>query len=173
MFRWTYSLSLQSSTLKRWNLSVKAFDITSQRIAYIILIGRVTGLALYKTVECTYLSPDFPQREPEFEPRSRHVGFAVDEVALRQVFPSTSVSPYQFSFLRLLHIHHHHHHHRHHHHHHGAGILVTVVDVLSGLSLTPPQKTKKTMDVFRVIIKKGYTLRNHPRSFRVLRMNGT
>jgi hypothetical protein len=38
----------------------------------------------------------FPPRRPGLEPRSGHVGFVVDEVALGQVFPSTSVSPANF-----------------------------------------------------------------------------
>jgi hypothetical protein len=39
----------------------------------------------------------FPPRRPGFEPRSGHVGFVVEKVALGQIF-SFSVSPAKFSF---------------------------------------------------------------------------
>jgi hypothetical protein len=35
----------------------------------------------------------FPPLRPEFEPKSGHVGFVVDKVALGRFSPSTSVSP--------------------------------------------------------------------------------
>jgi hypothetical protein len=63
------------------------------------------------------------------------VGFVVDKVALGQVFPEYLGSPCQFSFPQLLHTH---------HLSSGAGkIGQLVADVPSGLSLTPPQETKK------------------------------
>jgi hypothetical protein len=65
-------------------------------------------------------------------PRSGQVGFVVDKVALGQFFSEYFGFPCQFSF------------HRPHHTHQllsGAGTLVA--DVPSGLSLTPPQETKK------------------------------
>jgi hypothetical protein len=49
----------------------------------------------------------FPLRRPGFEPRSGHVGFVVDKVALVQVFSEYFGFPCQFSFHRLLHILHH------------------------------------------------------------------
>jgi hypothetical protein len=36
--------------------------------------------------ELRRLIAGFPQRRPKFEPRSGHVGFVVDKVALRQFF---------------------------------------------------------------------------------------
>jgi hypothetical protein len=78
----------------------------------------------------------FPMRRSGFEPRSGHVGFVVDKVALGQVFSKYFSFPCQFSFHRLLHTHH--------HLSHGAGkIGQLVADVPSGLSLTPHQETKK------------------------------
>jgi hypothetical protein len=76
-----------------------------------------------------------PRRRPAFEPRSGHVGFVVDKVALGQVSSEYFSFPCQFSFHRLLHIH---------HLSSGAGTIVHLVaDVPNGLSLIPPQKTKK------------------------------
>jgi hypothetical protein len=77
----------------------------------------------------------FPPRRPGFEPRSGHVGFVVDKVALWQVSSEYFGCPHQFSFDRLLHSHHHH------HLSSGADTVGEVVtDVQSGLSLTPPQE---------------------------------
>jgi hypothetical protein len=56
--------------------------------------------------------------------------------------PSTSVSPANSHSTEPLHIHHHHHHH--HHLSSRAGTIGQLVaDVRSGLSLTPPQETKR------------------------------
>jgi hypothetical protein len=49
----------------------------------------------------------FPPRGPGFDPRSCHVGFVVDKVALGRVFSEYLGFPCQFSFHRLLHTHHH------------------------------------------------------------------
>jgi hypothetical protein len=71
-----------------------------------------------------------------FEPRSGHVGFVVDKAALGQIFTEYFGFTYQFSFHRLLHTH---------RLSSGAGTTGQLVaDVPSGLSLTPPQETKKT-----------------------------
>jgi hypothetical protein len=60
----------------------------------------------------------------------------VDKVALEQVFSKYFGFPCQFSFHRMFHIHH--------HPSSGAGAVGQLVaDVPSGLSLTPPQVTKK------------------------------
>jgi hypothetical protein len=64
------------------------------------------------------------------------VGFVVDKVTLGQVFSEYFGFPCQFSFHLVLHIHH--------HLSSGAGTIGQLVaDVASGLSLTPPQETKK------------------------------
>jgi hypothetical protein len=77
----------------------------------------------------------FPPRRFRFDPRSGHVGFVVDKVALEQVFSEYFGFPCQFSFHRLLHTH---------HLSSGAATIGQLVaDVPSGLSLTPPQQTKK------------------------------
>jgi hypothetical protein len=74
----------------------------------------------------------FPLRRPEFEPRSGHVA---GRVALGQFFSEYFSFPSQFSFHRLLHIH---------HLSSGTGkIDQLVADVTRGLSVTPPQETKK------------------------------
>jgi hypothetical protein len=74
------------------------------------------------------------RRLPGFELRPGHVGFVVDKVALGQVFSEYFGFPCQFSFQRLLHT-----------HHHVSCVAGTVgqimIDVPSGLSLTPPQET--------------------------------
>jgi hypothetical protein len=81
------------------------------------------------------LVADFPPRRPGFDPRSDHVRFVVDEVALGQVFSEYFGFPCQSSFHRLLH---------NHHLSSGAGTIgQQVADVPSGLSLTPPRETKK------------------------------
>jgi hypothetical protein len=62
------------------------------------------------------------------------VGFVVGKVALGQVFSEYFGLPCQFSFHRLLHT----------HLSSGAGTIGQLVaDIPSGLSLTPPQETKK------------------------------
>jgi hypothetical protein len=76
----------------------------------------------------------FPPRRPGFDPRSGHVGFVVDKAALGQVFSEYYGFPCQFSFHQLFHT----------HLSPGAGTLGQMAaDVPSGLSLTPPQETKK------------------------------
>jgi hypothetical protein len=84
----------------------------------------------------------FPPRRHCFEPRPGHMGFLVDKVALRQVSSEYFGFPCHFSFHRLLHT----------HHLSSAGgtISKTVADVPSGLSLTPPQKSKKNIHSIRV-----------------------
>jgi hypothetical protein len=82
------------------------------------------------------LIPFLPRR-PGFEPRSGHVWFVVDKVALGQVFSEYFGFSCQFSFHRLLHTHY--------HLSSGAGTIGQLVaDVPSGLSLTTPQEIKKT-----------------------------
>jgi hypothetical protein len=64
-----------------------------------------------------------------------HVGFVVDKVALGGVLSEYLGFPYQFLFHQLLHIH---------HLSSEAGTIGQLeADVPSGLSLTPPQVTKK------------------------------
>jgi hypothetical protein len=73
---------------------------------------------------------EFPPRRPGFDPRSSHVGFVVDKVALGQVFSEYFAFPCHSSFHRLLHIHH--------HLSPGAGTIGKLVaDEPSGLSLKP------------------------------------
>jgi hypothetical protein len=81
------------------------------------------------------------------------VGFVVDKAPLGQVSSEYFGFPCE-SLYRLLHSHHHHHHH-HHHPLSGTGTIVQrVADVPSGLSLTPPQETKKIAIVVVVIVYK-------------------
>jgi hypothetical protein len=81
------------------------------------------------------VSRRIPRRRTRFEPRSGHVGFVVDKVALGRVFSEYFGFPCQFSFHRLLHTH---------QLSSGAGTTGQLVaDVPSGLSLTPPRETKK------------------------------
>jgi hypothetical protein len=47
----------------------------------------------------------FPPQGFEFDPRTNHVGFKMDEVALGQVFAEYFGFPYQFLFHKMLHIH--------------------------------------------------------------------
>jgi hypothetical protein len=64
---------------------------------------------------------------------SGHVGFMVEKVALGQVYFEYFGFPFQFSFHRLLHT----------HYHLSSGAATVGQLVPSGLSLTPPQETKK------------------------------
>jgi hypothetical protein len=88
----------------------------------------------------------FPLRHPGFKPKSGHVVFVVDKVALEQVFCKYFSFPCQSSFHQLLH--------NHQHLSSGAGTVGQLVaDVPSGLSLTTPQETKeKGKSKFSVII---------------------
>jgi hypothetical protein len=68
------------------------------------------------------------------------VGFVVGKVALGQVFSEYFGFPFQFSFHRLLHTH---------HLSSGAGTIdQLVVDVPSGLRLTPPKEEEKFGGLF-------------------------
>jgi hypothetical protein len=113
---------------------------------YTVLCQGLTRI--YNTVEAVpylrRLVAGFPPRLPRFDPRSGHVGFVVDKVALGQVFSEYFCFPCQFSFHRLLHTH---------HLSTGAGTIGQMVaDVPSGLSLTPPQETKKRKNYSTVIL---------------------
>jgi hypothetical protein len=106
----------------------------------IIFKNNYTSNNIYKPGEyraiAQALASSFPLRRPGFKPRSGHVGFVVDKVALGQVSSEYFDFPCQFSFHRLLHIHH--------HLSSRAGTIGQLVaDVPSGLSLTAPQKNKK------------------------------
>jgi hypothetical protein len=73
------------------------------------------------------------------------VGSVVDKVALGRVFSEYFGFPCHFLFPRLLHIHH--------HLSSGAGTIDQLVAyVPSGLSITPPQETKKKTNVFKVYV---------------------
>jgi hypothetical protein len=90
----------------------------------------------------------FPLRRPGFEPGSGHVGFVVDKVAVGQVFLGTSVSPTNSQSTDI--------------HHHVLSRTGTigqlVADVPSGLSLTPPQETKKKTMLDEVTMRQGFPL---------------
>jgi hypothetical protein len=74
------------------------------------------------------------------EPRSGHVGFVVDKVALGQVYSEHLHFPCQFSFHRLLHAYH--------HLSAGAGTIAQLVaDETSGLSLATTRNEKKKLNV--------------------------
>jgi hypothetical protein len=76
-----------------------------------------------------------PTTATRFEPRSGHVGFVVDKVALGHFFSEYFGFPCQFSFHRLLHTH---------HLSSGAGTVGQLVAAMpSGLSLTPPPRNLK------------------------------
>jgi hypothetical protein len=75
------------------------------------------------------LAAGFPLRLPGFDPRSGHVGFVVDKVALGQVSSKYFGFRGQFSFHQTPHT----------HLLSGAGTIGQLeADVPSGLSLTPP-----------------------------------
>jgi hypothetical protein len=70
-----------------------------------------------------------------FDPRSGHVRFVVDKVAVGQVFYKYFGFPCQFSFHEMLHI----------HLPSGASTIGQLVaDMLSGLGLTPLHKIRET-----------------------------
>jgi hypothetical protein len=86
----------------------------------------------------------FPPRRPGFEPKSGHVGFLVNKVTLRQVFPEYFGFLYQFPFHRTLHTHH--------HIWSGAGTTdQTVTAVPSRLSLSSSQEIKTHGGVIKLI----------------------
>jgi hypothetical protein len=77
-----------------------------------------------------------------FEPRSGYMGFVVDKMTLGQVSSEYVGFPCRFSFHRQLSVHH--------HLSSGAGIIDQLVaDVPNGLSPTPPQETKKKMEILQ------------------------
>jgi hypothetical protein len=90
--------------------------------------------------------PNQPERSKVimgFDPRSGHVEFVVNKVALGQVFSEYFGFPCQSSSHQLLH---------NHHLSSGAGQQwPTVANVPSGLSLTPPRETKKKVIVVAYI----------------------
>jgi hypothetical protein len=80
------------------------------------------------------VSRRLPTAAPRFDPRSGHVGFVVDKVALGQVSSEYFGFPCQFSFHRLPHT----------HLSSGAGTIGQLVaHVPSGLRLTAPHELKK------------------------------
>jgi hypothetical protein len=108
-------------------------------------------IIVYKAVpKLRRLVAGFPPRRRGFKPRSFNVEFVVDKVALRQVFSEYFDLSYQFSFHRLFHIHH--------HLSSGAGTIGQVAaDIISGLSLTSPQKIKKKK-LFHIFRKDSYVI---------------
>jgi hypothetical protein len=64
---------------------------------HIVWVGR----AIAQPVSCR-----LPTSAARLEPRSGHVGFVLDKVALRLIFSEYFGLPCQFSFYRLLHTHH-------------------------------------------------------------------
>jgi hypothetical protein len=81
-----------------------------------------------------------PLRQTEFQPKTGHVGFMVDKVALGKVFSKYFGFSCQ-SFHRLLQA-----------HHHLAGTIGKIVaEVPSGLRLTPPQGTRGKENCFPCI----------------------
>jgi hypothetical protein len=94
------------------------------------------------SVSLRWLVAGFPPRLPRFDPRLSHVGFVVDKVALGQVFSENVGFPCQFSFHQMFHT----------HLSTGAGAIGQLVaNVPSGLSLTPPHKTKKIEYILIII----------------------
>jgi hypothetical protein len=89
---------------------------------------RITATELFGIATAQAVSSRLPTRRPGVEPRSGHLGFVVDKVALGQVFSEYFGFPCQFSFHRLLH---------NHHLSSGAGTIGQTVNVVLGrLSLT-------------------------------------
>jgi F420-0:gamma-glutamyl ligase-like protein len=105
-------------------------DDINVSLLYKMLIT-ITGCAIAQAI-----SRRLPTAAARFEPRSGHVGFMLDKVALVQVFSEYFSFHCQFSFHRLPHTHH--------HLSSAAGTIgQTVADVPRGLSLTPPHPTPR------------------------------
>jgi hypothetical protein len=95
------------------------------------LLTNSLGLATAQAVSCP-----LPPRRSGFQTKLCHLWFVVEKVALGPIFFEYLGFLCQFSFHRLFNIH---------HLSSGGGkIGQLVADVPSGLSLTPPQGTKKT-----------------------------
>jgi hypothetical protein len=78
----------------------------------------------------------FPPRRPDFDPRSIHTGFVVDEVVLGQVFSEYFGLAWKLPFHQILHT----------HPSCGTGTKGQLMaDVPSGLSLTPPHKLERKL----------------------------
>jgi hypothetical protein len=124
------------------------------------VVGSIPGCTPRITTEVdksSLLVACFPTRRPGFEPRSGHVGFMVEKVALGQVFSEYFGFPCQFSFHRLLHIHR--------HLSSGAGTIGQLVaDVPSRLCLAPPQETKTNSLLTSLLAKVGINTCNRQRS---------
>jgi hypothetical protein len=98
------------------------------------------------------LATCFPPRRPRFEPRPGNVRFLVDKMTLGHVSSEYFGINCQFSFHRVLHIHH--------HLSSGAGTIGQLVDdISSGLSLAPPEESKKklTKNGPAVVARQGKT----------------
>jgi hypothetical protein len=97
------------------------------------------------------LVASFPQRRIVFEPKSGHVGFVVDKVALGHVFSEYFGFPCQFSFRRLLHVL---------HLSSGAGIIGQLVaDVpLNPVSPQTKKQKKKLPPIYFPLSSKNSTL---------------
>jgi hypothetical protein len=97
------------------------------------MLHQVSVAEQYKTLIINSVSLDqsleiFPRMA--LDPRSGHVGFVVEKVALGQVFLGTSISPvnsHSTSYSTIIIIYH-------------SGLVQIVAYIPSGLSLTPPKK---------------------------------
>jgi hypothetical protein len=90
-------------------------------------------MKLYHGHAIAQAATGFPLWWPKFNPRSGHVGFVVDIVALGQVLSEYFGFPCQFSFHKMLHT----------YLSSGAGTIGKLVaDIPSGLNLTLPHTIK-------------------------------
>jgi hypothetical protein len=106
-------------------------------LSFSVCIVSHTGLAMPNLRQ---LVAGFPPQRPAFEPRSGHMGFVVDRVALAQAI-SKCFGFLCESFHRLLHAHN--------HPSSGAGTVDQIVaDIPSGLCLTPAKDKNCTWFLF-------------------------
>jgi hypothetical protein len=128
--------------------------VTSDQVLFDLLPEKTDWETRSKTSRLSYLPVGratvigFPQRRSDFKPKSRHIGFVVDTVALRQVFSEYFCSSCKSLFLRLRNTYHHH------HPSPGAGTIgQTVTDVPSGLISHHPDKPKNP--IFQFTLPRG------------------
>jgi hypothetical protein len=110
---------------------------------YVVQMGSGAITYISSSIEGRAIAQAVSRRLPttaaRVEPRSGHMGFVVDKVALGQIFSQYFRFPCQFSFHQFLHT-----------HHLPSGAATTgqlVEGVPSGLSLCPPQE--------KIVIKMG------------------
>jgi hypothetical protein len=142
--RTTHRYIPEDSTLHNHRCENLKYNVYKSSLKFCVcgptrVLGSIYGRAIAQAASRRLL----PLR-PGFDPRSGHVGFVVDKVALGQVFSEYFGFPCQSSFHQLLH--------NHHHLSSGAGTIGQQWPTYQVDSVSPhPEKQKKKAVFFYIL----------------------